>query len=298
VKAERTRDDLFREAVEAIDAGDVPGLNRLLADHPQVARERLTEPGQWLRDQAGNALSGFFKNPYLLWFVAEDPVRNRRLPSNIADIAKAIIDAAGKTGAKNLQEQLDHALCLVAWSGVAADCGVQLQLIDALIDAGATPADNANNALVNGHFAAAERLLQRGGDVTLASALCLGRWDDVPRLAQEANPEQKQMAFVLAALTGRAEGVRRALDLGVAINRPSKELYSHATALHHAVCSGSLDTVKVLVEAGADMTAKDTAFGATPRGWAEHNAGEAGDEKTRERYSAIAAYLRGQGDTS
>ena len=113
MKAERTRDDLFREAVEAIDAGDLPGLNRLLADHPQLSRERLTKPGQWLRDQVGNALSGFFRNPYLLWFVAEDPVRNRRLPSNIADIANAIIDAARKTGAKNLQEQLDHALRLL-----------------------------------------------------------------------------------------------------------------------------------------------------------------------------------------
>jgi hypothetical protein len=177
VKAEPSLDDLFRQAVEAIDAGDLAALNRQLADHPRLAQERLTKPGRWLRDQVGDALGGFFKAPFLLWFVAEDPVRNRRLPGNIVDITNAIIDAARRTGAKNLQEQLDYALCLVAWSGVAADFGVQLPLIDALIDAGAAPALNANNALVNSHIAAAERILERGGEVTLASALCLGRWE-------------------------------------------------------------------------------------------------------------------------
>jgi peptide-methionine (S)-S-oxide reductase len=296
VKAEPSLDDLFRQAVEAIDAGDLATLNGLLADYPQLAQERLTRPGRWLHDQVGNALSGFFKNPYLLWFVAEDPVRNRRLPRNIVDITNAIIDAARSSGAKNLQEQLDYALCLVAWSGVAADFGVQLQLIDAFIDAGAAPARNANNALVNSHFAAAERILERGGEATLAAALCLGRWEDVERLAPEANPEQRQFAFILAALTGRAEGVRRALDLGAGINQRTKELYSHATALHHAVCSGSLDTVKVLVDAGADTRAKDKVYGGTPLGWARHYVGEARDDESRARYAAIAAYLKERGN--
>jgi ankyrin repeat protein len=292
-----TLDDLFRRAVEAIDTGDLPALDRLLADQPQLAHERLTEPGAWLRDQVGDALSGFFKDPFLLWFVAEDPVRNHRLPANIAEIAQAIIRAARKTGATNLQEQLDSALRLVAWSGVAAACNVQLELIDALIDEGAAPA-HANNALVNGHFAAAERILQRGGAVTLASAFCLGLWDAVPRLAQQANAEQKQFAFILAALNGRAEGVRRALSLGVGLNQPSEHLYSHGTALHHAVCSGSLETVKVLVEAGANTSARDTAFGGTPLGWAEHYVGETRDEHARQRYLAIAAYLRKKHDGS
>jgi hypothetical protein len=291
VKAEPSLDDLFRQAVEAIDAGDLAALNRQLADHPRLAQERLTKPGRWLRDQVGDALGGFFKAPFLLWFVAEDPVRNRRLPGNIVDITNAIIDAARRTGAKNLQEQLDYALCLVAWSGVAADFGVQLPLIDALIDAGAAPALNANNALVNSHIAAAERILERGGEVTLASALCLGRWEDAERLAREATVEQRQFAFILAALTGRAEGVRRVLDLGAGINQRTRELYSHATALHHAVCSGSLDTVKVLVDAGADTRAKDKVYGGTPLGWAKHYLGEARDDESRARYAAIAAYL-------
>jgi peptide-methionine (S)-S-oxide reductase len=71
-------DALFREAVSAIDAGDVATLQRLIDAHPALVRDRLTSPGPWLGDTIGGALAGFFKQPYLLWFVAEDPVRNGR----------------------------------------------------------------------------------------------------------------------------------------------------------------------------------------------------------------------------
>src|SRR6058998_2180374 len=96
-------DSLFRDAVSAIDTGDVAELERLLTSHPELARERLQSPGGWLRDQVGGALDGFFQRPYLLWFVAEDPVRNGRLPANIAAVARAIIDAASRERASTLQ---------------------------------------------------------------------------------------------------------------------------------------------------------------------------------------------------
>jgi len=44
-------DSLFREAVAAIDAGDIVTLERLLAEHPRLARDRLKSPGAWLRSQ-------------------------------------------------------------------------------------------------------------------------------------------------------------------------------------------------------------------------------------------------------
>jgi peptide-methionine (S)-S-oxide reductase len=77
-------DSLFCEAVSAIDGGDVTTLERLLTKHPRLVRDRLDAPGDWLRDKVGNALDGFFQQPYLLWFVAEDPVRNGKLPHNVA----------------------------------------------------------------------------------------------------------------------------------------------------------------------------------------------------------------------
>ncbi len=284
-------DTLFREAVSAIDAGDVSALERLLATHPRLVRDRLDSPGAWLRDKVGNALEGFFRQPYLLWFVAEDPVRNDKLPRNIAQVARTIIQAAKREGVDSLQEQFDYALRLVAWSWVARKCDVQIELIDVLVDAGASPNGNSNNALVNGNFAAAAHLVERGAKLTLATALCLERWDDVTRLAQTASASEKQFGFILAALNGKAEALRRIIDLGVDLNSPSTDLYSHATALHHAVCSGSLEAVKVLVEAGAELGTKDRAWNSTPLEWAEYYIREAKGDDARNQYPEIAAYL-------
>jgi hypothetical protein len=286
-------DPLFREAVSAIDAGDVTTLERLLAEHPRLVRDRLDSPGAWLRDKVGGALDGFFQQPYLLWFVAEDPVRNGRLPPNIAPVTRAILQAAEREGVDSLQEQLDYALRLVAWSGIARECEVQIELIDLLLDAGASPDGTAVDALVNGHIAAAERLVDRGATLTLATALCLGRWDDVTRLAQTASARDRQVGLVLAALNGKAEALARLIDLGVDLNAYSTDIFSHGTALHHAVWSGCLDAVKVLVEAGAELGTRDTAYQSTPLGWAEH--GAKGDPERAKRYAEIAAYLHEKG---
>lgn len=285
-------DSLFRAAVSGIDAGDVTELERLLTAHPALVRERLHSPGAWLRDKVGGALDGFFRQPYLLWFVAEDPVRNGKLPRNIAQVARTIIHAAEREGVDSRREQLEYALRLVAWSWIARECDVQIELIDVLIDAGASPHGMPNNALVNGNFAAAEHLVKRGARLTLATALCLGRWDDVRRLAPTTSARDKQFGFVLAALNGKAEALRSMIDLGVDLNGVSTDLYSHATALHHAVWSGSLEAVKVLVEAGADIDRRDTVHDGTPLGWAEYAQREHTRDERGKQFAAIAAYLR------
>jgi hypothetical protein len=287
----------FREAVSAIDSGDATALDRLVRANPSLVRNRLESSPAWLRDQVRKALDGFFRRPYLLWFVAEDPVRNGALPANIADIARVIIDAARRESVSNLQEQLDYALKLVSWSWIARQRGVQNALIDVLVDAGANPGGAPNDALVNGNIDAAEHLVRRGAPVTLPAALILGRWDDADRLLLSANDEQKQFTVVLSALNGKAEALRRMIRAGADVNARSAHLYSHGTPLHHAVSSGSLEAVEVLVEAGADLAAKDSAWGGTPLGWAEYYIGQrqagANSEPPRaSQYSEIANYLR------
>jgi len=265
-----TFDKLFQQAVAAIDDGDEKTLKQLLDAHPELATERLCFPGEWVTKVIGDALNGFFKDPYLLWFVSEDAVRNGKLPMNIAAIASIIIQKTKSKNAANLQEQLDYALKLVAWSVVARDGGVQIELLNVLINSGAKINGVSNDALVNGNFDAARLLIERGGELTLPTALCLEKWEEADKLALNATDDVKQFSFVLAALNGKAEAVSRAIGYGVDINKPSNQLYSHGSPLHHAVWSGSLDTVKILINAGANLNARDSLWDGTPLGWSEY----------------------------
>ena len=285
-------DNNFHDAVSCVESGDVATLARLITANPALVRDRLATPGPWLRDSVGSALDGFFQRPFLLWFVAEDPVRHGTLPVNIGAVARAIITAARRNGVSTLQEQLEYTLKLVSWSWIARQCGVQIELIDVLIDAGAVAGDNPDNALVNGNVNAAEHLVKRGAKLTLGAALCLGRWDVVDGLVTAASERQKQFAFVLSALNGRPEALRRMIGAGVALNAPSERLFSHGTPLHHAASSGSFAAVKVLVEAGADLSMKDSAWGGTPLGWAEHGLSEGQGGRGGNQFAEIAAYLR------
>lgn len=274
----------FREAVSAIDAGDAGELERLLLAHPGLASERPDSASAWLRNEVGGSLDGYFRQPFLLWFVAGNPVRKDTLADNIARIASVIIDAARHEGVASLQEQLDYTLGLVVTGRIARESGVQIGLMDTLIDAGAVPGAG-HGALGGGNFEAASHLVERGGELTLATALCLGRTDDVERLARTATAQDRQIALAAAALNGQAPALARLIELGVDIDAYSAVIHPHATALHHAVFSGSLDAVEVLVDAGARQDIEDRIFHGTALQWAEH------DQTTATR-SAIADYLR------
>jgi Ankyrin repeats (3 copies) len=266
-------DPPFRDAVAAVDRGDVSALDHLLAAHPRLVRERV-ECGE-----------GYFRQPFLLWFVAENPVRNGTLPGNIAQVTRAILQAAEREGVESLREQVDYALALVGSGRVARECGVQRELIDVLADAGAEPDGALVAALAHRELAAAERLLERGATLTLLAAVCTGRRDDVARLVRGASAGDRQAALAGAALYGQADTLTMLIDLGVDLNAYSPPgFHPHGTALHHAVDSGSLHAVKVLVEAGADLGTRDRVHQGTALDWAEYL------QRTK-----IGAYLREKG---
>lgn len=266
-------DPRFREAVAAIDAGDLGALRRLLATHPELVHERA------------DCGEGYFHRPYLLWFVAENPVRTGRLPADIGQVTRTLIEELERQAVESRPAQLDYALELVCSGRVPREQGVQRELIDLLVEAGADPDSAMFCCLAHREVAAAERLLEHGARLTLTAAVCTGRREEVERIAAAAGPEERRRALHAAALYGDAAALGLLIDLGADLDGYSPPgFHAHANALHHAVESGSLAAVKVLVEAGADLDQRDQIYHATPLDWAGH----------LDR-SEIAAYLRERG---
>jgi ankyrin repeat protein len=240
--------------VDLLDAGDVEGLRAHLNVHPNLVHERVVFEG-------GN----YFQNPSLLEFVAENPIRRGRLPANIVEVAKLILDA----GARDDRATVDETLGLVCSGRVPRECGVQIPLIDLLCDYGADP--NRGMPGAHGEFEAAGALLRRGARVDLPVAAALGRVEDARRLLPNASPEDRHRALALSAQFGRTEILRMLLDSGEDPNRYNPPgTHGHSTPLHQAAFAGHEEAVRLLVERGARLDLKDTLWQGTPEGWASY----------------------------
>lgn len=251
---ERIQDPVFRRAVDLLDAGDVEGLSAHLREHPNLVHERVVFEG-------GN----YFQNPSLLEFVAENPIRRGKLPANIVEVAKLILEA----GATNDQMRLDETLGLVCSGCVPRECGVQIPLINLLCDYGADP--NRGMPSAHGEFEAADALLRRGARFDLPVAAALGRVEDARLLMTSASPEDRHRALALSAQFGHTEIVHTLLDAGEDPNRYNPPgFHPHSTPLHQAALAGHEAAVRLLVERGARLDLKDTVWQGTPEGWASH----------------------------
>ena len=275
-------DPEFRKAVEAMDAGDLPAILQLLERNPRLAGQRLDQPTE-----------GYFARPYLLWFVADNPIRYGSRPKNISDITRLIIRFIRDHFPETLQQQIDYALGLVATGSIPRESGVQIELIDLLIDEGAKPG-NGHGAIANGNPEAARRLIERGGTMTLTTAIGTESHDDILRLMKSATAVDKKIALTAAAFLGKSEIVRSLIAAGTDVNgflEKSSGFHSHATALHQAVWSQSLEAVKLLVEAGASLDAKDRIYQGTPLDWANYLKRDEKNELRRKKFEEIEQYL-------
>ena len=278
----------FERAVEAVIDGDIATLKQLLAEDPGMVRARSTRV---------NHFDPPMHRSTLLHYVAANGVEGyrQRSPKNAAQVAKVLLDAGADPNALSWAYGGQcTTMALLVSSTPPAQAGVQVPLVETLIDYGASvaPAGEGNwtspveTALVFGKHDAAQALVRRGAPIeSLAAAAGLGRIEDVKRMLPSAGEQDRHRALALAAQSGQAAAVGVLLDAGEDPNRFNPPgTHSHTPPIHQAIAAGHLAVVKLLVERGARLDIKDTIHQGTPLGWAKYC-----DQP------AIAAYLQSVG---
>lgn len=253
---ERIEDPVFRHAVDLLDAGDATALRAHLRHHPNLV-------GQHVIFEGGN----YFRNPTLLEFVAENPIRHGTLPANIVDLAEVILDA-GLNG-ESAQSAIDETLGLVCSGRIARECGVQIPLIELLCNHQADPNHAMLPAAAHGEFEAVQALIKCGASMTLPIAAALGDLEDFRRLLPHAGKEDRHRALALASQFDHVEIVKLLLDAGEDPNRYNP-IHSHSTPLHQAAVAGHDNIFRLLVGRGARVDMKDVLWNGTPADWAHH----------------------------
>lgn len=257
----------FESAVEAVITGDVPALDRLLSEKPQLVRARSTR----------------MHSATLLHYVAANGVKGYRqkTPKNAVDVAKMLLNAGAAVDALAFMYGGQHTtMSMLVSSCHPAEAGVQVALVETLLDFGAAVEACGSGdwtsplmtALAFGYRDAAEALVRRGARAdTLAAAAGLGNLAGARELLVTAGNEDRHRALALAAQHGHVEIVRLLLDAGEDPNRYNpKNYHGHSTPLHQAVWSGHDAVVRLLVERGARLDIRDTIYKGTPLGWAEY----------------------------
>jgi peptide-methionine (S)-S-oxide reductase len=253
-------DPTFRAAVDAIDAGDVARLAHLLDAEPRLLHERILGPEAYRLAKRHQ----YFRDPKLFWFVANNPTRVTRMPANITEVARAMIERGVE------QADLDYALVLVMTSSVAREQCHQRPLMRVLLAAGAMPnADTIASAAAHFELDALRALLEAAVPMTAPMAAALGENDALRGLIANADRDEVAAAFGLAAINGQAEALGIALDAGADVNA-YLPVHSHTTALHQAALLDRADLARLLLDRGANPEAKDKLWDGTPLGWAIH----------------------------
>lgn len=200
-------DPLAVSVVDAIQAGDVATLQRLLAQHPDLATCRVVAG-----DVHGSERT-------LLHIVSDWP---GHFP-NGAETVKALVVAGADVNARFVGAHQETPL---HWAASCDDVAV----LDALLDAGADI--EAAGAVIGGgspladaaafkQWRAAHRLVERGARVTLWEAATLGLMDRIEAMfAAEAGPDRDAIddAFWCACHGGRREAAEYLLDRGADLN--------------------------------------------------------------------------------
>ena len=286
----------FEAAADAVVAGDLPTLERLLREDPALARANST------REHGAT----------LLHYVSANGVEGyrQRTARNAARVAEFLLNAGAEVDATaNVYGGGATTLALVATSIHPERAGVQDELLALLLSRGAkmktdsgsvdsaesgrvndenatsAPGIRATNrlplvnaCLANGRSHAAEFLAHRGAALDLEAACGVGALEALANFFHEdgslkatATTIQMERGFLWACEYGRTSVIdfllEKRIDLESQANTGQK-------AMHWAVIGGQCDTIKLLIARGASIESRNV-YGGTPLGqalWSAVNA--------------------------
>lgn len=248
---------------------------------------------------------GYFHGATLLHHTAGNPLV-RPLPPVVVEAARMLLDAGAEVdavcgpGPAQPDDIGWTSLGLAASSAEARRAGVQIPLMELLLERGADPDARGGGVMMGALYyregEAARYLAGAGATLDVVAAAALGDLERLegflgltpvelasrPRLVHYArtrwpaglDPDEEArhllgLALVYAALHGREESMQRLLGAGV--DPDHRPPFEHgATPLHWAVMGDHPGAVRVLLDAGADPGARDREFHSTPAGWAAH----------------------------
>jgi Ankyrin repeats (many copies) len=252
----------FEAAVEAIVGGDVPSLERLLRENPELIRARSTREHRatLLHYVAANGVEGY----------------RQKTPKNIAKIAEILLRAGAELDAEaNVYGGGATTLGLAATSVHPERAGVQIALLEALLEHGAQINRSGSggnrlpiitSCLANGRALAAEFFAARGAPMNLEEAAGVGRLEVVKSffkqdrgLRANATHEQMLRGFMWACGFGRDEVVAFLLERGLDLATQDAD---GQTGLHWAAMCGRLGTIHLLLARGALLEVRNV-YGGT-----------------------------------
>jgi hypothetical protein len=270
----------FEATVDALVNGDLTRLKKLLAENPELVRARST------REHRST----------LLHYVSANGVEDYRqkTPKNIVAITKLLLKAGSDVNAESdAYGGRSTTLGLTATSWHPEKAGVQLPLMELLIDHGAKidgpdGGSAVNGCLHNGRGEAAEFLARRGARLDLEGAAGVGRLDVVKgfftndgSLRPPATRQQMEDGFAWACEFGRTSVVDFLLQRGMNVDARIK--HHGGTGLHWAAYEGQAGTAKLLLDHGAPIDARDENYNGTPLDWALYGWGNTPAKRARHR---------------
>ena len=256
----------FEAAADAVVSGNLALLESMLRENPELIRAR----------------SARLHESTLLHYVSANGVEDfrQKSPENSVDVLKMLLSFGAAVDEENNPGH-GTTLGLVATSIHPAHAGVQIPLLEALLDAGAS-VDGAphgwnplNAALHNGRPEAAHFLAGRGAKLDLESAAGVGRLDLVQTffnndgsLKTTATNEQMESGFMWACEYGHTPVVEFLLEKGFDAGTVSHGM----PGLHWAIIGGRVETIKLLLARKAPLEVLNT-YGGNAIGsatWAVH----------------------------